>query len=156
MTSVLFGWGDSWPGIALPTRSDGHGQVARYAAAGAVCLRFLRTCTAAIAGIEHALEAAGGKVEGRTAQISKDELSSGQLSNLARYVKKLPAAAEDTTITALTDGVVQFETRVPGRVPGSYALYAKTVDPEGNTIAYTKTTVLPDGSIAHIKDKFLP
>ncbi|WP_225447010.1 hypothetical protein [Streptacidiphilus sp. PB12-B1b] len=71
-------------------------------------------------------------------------------------MKKLPAAAEDTVMTSLPGGAVQFETRVPGRVPGSYALYTNQVGADGTTIGYTKTTVVPDGSIAHIKDKLLP
>lgn len=45
---------------------------------------------------------------------------------------------------------------VPGRVPGSYAVYTKTVAEDGTTIGYTKTTVTPDGSIAHVKDKMVP
>jgi len=40
------------------------------------------------------------------------------------------------------DGTVQFETKVPGRVPNSYALYTKVVDESGNTIKYTKTRAL--------------
>lgn len=88
---------------------------------------------------------------GRT--LARDELSSEQLSNLTRYQKKLPAAAQDPVITRLPDGTVQFESKVPGRVPDSYALYTKVVDESGNTIKYTKTTVVPDGSVAHVKDK---
>ena len=45
---------------------------------------------------------------------------------------------------------------VPGRVPGSYATYDKTLDASGKTISYTKTTVAPDGHIVHVKDKFNP
>jgi len=32
----------------------------------------------------------------------------------------------------------------------------ETVGEDGTTIGYTKTTVTPDGSIAHIKDKLVP
>ncbi|GLY67957.1 putative T7SS-secreted protein [Amycolatopsis taiwanensis] len=85
--------------------------------------------------------------------ISREELTPSQESNLNRYQKKLPAAAEQPTITRLEDGSVRFVSKVPGRVPGSYAEYTKTVGPDGTTIGYTKTTHLPDGSIAHIKDK---
>jgi hypothetical protein len=56
-------------------------------------------------------------------------------------------------ITKGVNGEVQFEARVPGKVPGSYANYTKTVDASGKTVGYTKTTVVPDGSIAHVKDK---
>jgi hypothetical protein len=89
-------------------------------------------------------------------QVGREDLSPSQQSNLNRYVKKLPSGAEEPSITQLDDGSVQFETKVPGRVPGSYALYTKTVGEDGTTIGYTKTTVTPDGSIAHIKDKLVP
>lgn len=80
-------------------------------------------------------------------------LSGAQQANLARYRKKLPVAAGDTVIDRLPDGSVRFETRVPGRVPGSYALYIKIVGHDGTTLRYWKITVRPDGSIAHVKDK---
>jgi hypothetical protein len=89
-------------------------------------------------------------------KITRDDLTPVQLANLVRYVKKLPAAADGTTITTSTDGSIRFETRVPGRVPGSCAVYTKIIDPAGRTIAYTKKTVLPNGSVAHIKDKMSP
>ncbi len=89
----------------------------------------------------------------QTATLTVDELLPVQRANLSRYRKKLPAAAQDTIISQLADGLIRFETRVPGRVPGSYALYTKTIDTEGATVAYTKTTVVPDGSVAHVKDK---
>jgi hypothetical protein len=87
--------------------------------------------------------------------LGRDDLTSEQLGNLARYEKKLPAGAEPTVITRGADGAVQFEAKVSGRVPGSYANYTKTVDPSGNTIGYTKTTIVPDGSVAHVKDKMV-
>jgi hypothetical protein len=86
--------------------------------------------------------------------ISPDDLTPDQLTNYNRYTKKLPSGADDTVITTNPDGSVQFETRVPGRAPGSYALYTKTVGPDGTTTGYTKTTIVPDGSVAHVKDKF--
>jgi uncharacterized protein YukE len=88
--------------------------------------------------------------------VGRDDLSASQQSNLDRYAKKLPSGAQETKITQLDDGSVQFETKVPGRVPGSYALYTKTVSADGTTIGYTKTTVTPDGSVAHVKDKLVP
>jgi hypothetical protein len=89
----------------------------------------------------------GGKPVGR------QDLSPSQQANLNRYEKKLPAGAEETKITQLDDGAIQFESRVPGRVPGSSATYTKVVAEDGTTVGYTKTTRLPDGSIAHVKDK---
>lgn len=85
--------------------------------------------------------------------VGQHELSPSQQANLGRYEKKLPAGAETTKITQLEDGAIQFESRVPGRVPGSSATYTKVVAEDGSTVGYTKTTRLPDGSIAHIKDK---
>lgn len=85
--------------------------------------------------------------------VAREDLTPSQQANLGRYEKKLPAGAEETKITQLDDGSIQFESRVPGRVPGSSATYTKIVSEDGTTIGYTKTTTLPDGSIAHIKDK---
>lgn len=75
------------------------------------------------------------------------------MKNLTRYEKKLPAGAEPTVISRGANGAVNFEAKVPGRVPGSYANYTKTVDPSGKTTGYTKTTIVPDGSVAHVKNK---
>jgi hypothetical protein len=85
--------------------------------------------------------------------VRREDLTSDQQANLKRYEKKLPAGAEETQITRLEDGSLQFESRVPGRVPGSSATYTKVVAEDGTTVGYTKTTTLPDGSIAHVKDK---
>lgn len=88
--------------------------------------------------------------------LTHADLNPAQLSNLTRYTKKLPAGAEPTIITRGADGAVQLSTKVPGRVPGSYATYDKVVDASGTTTGYTKTTVLPDGTILHTKDKLNP
>lgn len=85
--------------------------------------------------------------------VAREDLSPSQQANLNRYEKKLPAGAEETKITQLDDGSIQLESRVPGRVPGSSATYTKVVAEDGTTVGYTKTTTLPDGSIAHVKDK---
>lgn len=86
--------------------------------------------------------------------LTPDDLSPEQRKNYNRYVRKLPAGAGSTVITRGANGAVVFNTDVPGRVPGSCATYAKTIDSGGVTIDYKKTTVTPDGSIAHVKDKF--
>lgn len=86
-------------------------------------------------------------------QISRDELTPQQQANLKRYEKKLPSVAEPTSIVRLPDGSIEFESRVPGRVPGSFATYTKVLAEDGTTVGYTKTTTLPDGTIAHTKDK---
>ncbi|MFI6526635.1 hypothetical protein [Streptomyces uncialis] len=73
--------------------------------------------------------------------------------NLTGFMKKSPGEAEIPQIIRLPGGGAEFSYKVPGRVPGSYAVYRKRVDPEGVTELAYKTTFLPDGSIAHIKFK---
>lgn len=97
-----------------------------------------------------------GSESGVRAALSRDDLHPDQLTNLVRYLRKMPAGTDDTVITRGAGDVVQFSTRVPGRVPGSYATYTKVVDSSGITIGYTKTTVAPDGTVVHVKDKMLP
>jgi hypothetical protein len=87
-------------------------------------------------------------------KIGRDDLSVEQMTNLKRYEKRLPASAEETQIRRLPGGSAEYSAKVPGRVPGSYAVYTKTVDSTGETISYTKTTYAPDGEIVHRKDKF--
>lgn len=108
----------------------------------------------AIAALEKVGVTVGKAKVGAT--LAKADLNATQLTNLARYTKKLPAGAEETAISRAADGAVQFETKVPGRVPGSYALYTKTVDEAGTTIGYTKTTIAPDGSVVSVKNKLGP
>ena len=50
-------------------------------------------------------------------------------------------------------GNVRFRAEVPGRVPGSKAVYEKVVDPTGKTVSATKTTIDPKGNVVHVKDK---
>ena len=47
-----------------------------------------------------------------------------------------------------------FQSEVPGRIPGSKAVYEKQVDARGVTISHTKTTYAPNGSIVHVKQKY--
>ena len=88
--------------------------------------------------------------------VGRADLNPAQLSSLFRYTKKLPTGAEPTLVTRGADGAIHLSTKVPGRVPGSYAIYEKVMDASGTTTAYTKTSVAPDGSIIHIKDKLVP
>ena len=73
--------------------------------------------------------------------------------NLRRFEKKLPAGAMPTQVRDLPLGGKAFQAEVPGRVPGSRAIYEKQVDASGTTLQYTKTTVDPKGNIVHVKDK---
>ncbi|WP_350016417.1 RHS repeat-associated core domain-containing protein [Rhodanobacter sp. IGA1.0] len=79
-------------------------------------------------------------------------LTTGQSSNLARFEKSLPSGNLGVDVDSLGGGVV-FSATVPGRVPGSSAVYQKTVDNAGQTSSYLKTTFAPNGSVVHIKDK---
>ena len=76
-----------------------------------------------------------------------------QAANLARFEKKLPAGAGETTIPDLPGGGKAFQAEVPGKVPGSKAIYEKQVDAAGKTQQYTKTTLAPAGNVVHVKDK---
>lgn len=60
----------------------------------------------------------------------------------------------NSSFKQLIDGNYLFQATSPGKVPGSYALYQKWVNPQGETIKMTKTTFAPDGSIIHVKSKF--
>lgn len=77
------------------------------------------------------------------------------LSNFSRFVSKVPANAKSSALMEkLENGTYRFTATSAGNVPGSRAIYEKTVDAAGRTIGYIKTTIAPDGSIVHIKDKF--
>jgi hypothetical protein len=65
----------------------------------------------------------------------------------------LPAGAGETTIHDLPGGGKAFQAEVPGKVPGSKAIYEKQVDAAGKTQQYTKTTLAPAGNVVHVKDK---
>lgn len=74
--------------------------------------------------------------------------------NLSRFEQKLPTAARrPTAIRDLPNGGKAFQSEVPGRVPGSTAVYEKQVDVNGVTVQYTKTTYDSAGNIVHVKDK---
>lgn len=75
------------------------------------------------------------------------------MQNLARFAEKLPAAAGPIAIYALPGDGCAFVSEVPGRVPGSKAVYEKQVDCSGNTTQYWKTTFDPQGNLLHVKDK---
>jgi hypothetical protein len=96
--------------------------------------------------------AEGAAIGGATEGVS---LTAEQARNLARFSKALPKAATGTSIDSLGDGVL-FTAEVPGRVPGSMAVYQKAVDASGTTTNYIKTTFDPKGIVVHIKDKIVP
>lgn len=83
----------------------------------------------------------------------KDNLTTPQAKNLKRFEDKLPAGAGETAVNDLPSGGKSFQAEVPGRVPGSKAIYEKQIDAAGETLQFTKTTVDPSGNIVHVKDK---
>jgi RHS repeat-associated protein len=79
-------------------------------------------------------------------------LTTEQAANLQRFNKSMGNRSLGTSVDELGDGVM-FTAEVPGRVPGSKAVYQKAVDATGQTTRFLKTTVTPRGIVAHIKDK---
>jgi RHS repeat-associated protein len=77
-----------------------------------------------------------------------------QQANLDRYTKKLPNGHGPVSLEDLPGGGKAFASEVPGRVPGSKAIYRKEIDAAGRTTGYTKTTIDPQGQIVHTKKKF--
>jgi len=88
-------------------------------------------------------------VESESASI---QLTSEQAQSLTRFNKKLPKGNTGTAVDPLGDQAL-FSSEVPGKVPGSKAVYQKSVDKAGNTTSYLKTTTDPQGNVLHIKDK---
>lgn len=83
-------------------------------------------------------------------------LNDRQKENFVRFLKKIPAnSRESVRIEKNQNSNIVFKATSSGKVPGSRSVYKKTVDQEGNTIAYTKTTYDNKGNIAHIKDKMI-
>ncbi|TCV97425.1 RHS repeat-associated protein [Luteibacter rhizovicinus] len=83
------------------------------------------------------------------------QLAGAQAANLRRFESKLPAGNTGTHVDAFGNGAL-FTATVPGNVAGSSAVYQKAVDGAGTTTSYLKTTFLPNGDVAHIKDKIMP
>lgn len=82
------------------------------------------------------------------------ELPVAVQSNFTRFLKKVPANSKSSAvIEGIEGGGYRFSATSPGEVPGSKAIYEKTVDTAGKTTAYTKTTIDPKGQIVHIKNK---
>lgn len=80
-------------------------------------------------------------------------LEQSQASSYVRFAKKLPVGHDAILTFELPGGGKAFQSSVPGRVSGSYAVYEKQVSFTGETLQYTKTTYDPLGHIIHVKDK---
>ena len=94
------------------------------------------------------------KKPGCTQGCSKALLNQKQAANLKRFEDKLPKGHKPVEVKQMPDGSVVMKSEVPGKVPGSSAVYEKTMDAAGNTTKYIKTTYLPDGTLLHVKPKF--
>jgi RHS repeat-associated protein len=76
--------------------------------------------------------------------------------NYQRFVTNLPAKAETPTTIPFGDSSVAFQAKVPAtNIPGSYSVYEKQVNSYGITENYSKTTYAPDGTIVHVKYKYI-
>jgi hypothetical protein len=97
---------------------------------------------------------AGRCVSAFVKKIIAKDLPEVVQSNLKRFAKKIPANSKTTIeIFDMGDGTYKFAATSVGKVPGSKAIYEKLVDASGKTISYIKTTIAPDGTIVHIKNK---
>lgn len=75
-------------------------------------------------------------------------------ANYSRFVNKMPANAKSTATGQLqSGGGYIYEATSAGKVPGSSAVYQKTVNSQGITTKMIKTTYDPKGNIVHIKPK---
>lgn len=87
--------------------------------------------------------------------VSLESLNLAQKNNFKRFVDKLPQKAQAPQIIKLADGKIKFTSTVPANnIPGSKAVYEKTIDTQGQTISYIKNTFKPDGALLHSKRKF--
>ena len=84
-------------------------------------------------------------------------LSGDVISNINRFLKKIPSNSKDSVNINVSDiGLTSISAKSDGIAPGSSAIYTKTIDPQGVTQSYTKTTYDPSGNIVHTKDKLNP
>jgi RHS repeat-associated protein len=90
-----------------------------------------------------------------TKPVNNVPLSPEQQAKLNAFKKDLPKANTGTSVDKVGDQVL-FTSEVPGKVPGSKAVYQKTVDDAGTTTSMVKTTFDPKGNVVHIKDKLPP
>jgi hypothetical protein len=62
-----------------------------------------------------------------------------------RFFRKAPSGSQNFSSTANKDGSMTFRYETPGKVPGSRAVYEKTVDSSGTTVRVHKQTYDPAG-----------
>lgn len=106
-------------------------------------------CRNAVTGVA---ESVSGAPPGAMGSVPAPTLTPQQTTKLTRFKGKLPKGNTGTHVDQLGDDVM-FTAEVPGKVPGSKAVYQKLVRPSGETTSYFKTTVDPKGNVVHVKDK---
>ena len=136
---------------------DGYGYVvptvAAVAAAGSVANDLL--LVAGVGEVAQGVRALATKAAKQVSQTALEELPSltaEQAKNLSRFAKNLPRGNTGVSVDAVGDSVL-FTSEVPGKVPGSKAVYQKLVNAEGTTESMPKTTFDPKGAVVHVKDK---
>jgi RHS repeat-associated protein len=142
MAGMLVGLGAGGVGVAA-IASD----VSQYGAVNAVMLNIVPVLDVGIAAAEGVAGVSLGASVGASGAVGAK-----QAANLARFEKSMPIGSTGTAVDSLGEGVV-FTAVVPGKVPGSQAVYQKTVDAAGTTSSLLKTTSTPAGEVVHIKDK---
>ena len=70
-----------------------------------------------------------------------------------RFFKKAPKGSENFQTVRNADGSTMFRFETPGKVPGSKAVYEKTVNAAGETVLVVKKTFDPQGNLVHTKVK---
>ncbi|MDB4913025.1 MAG: hypothetical protein JWM95_669 [Gemmatimonadetes bacterium] len=152
-----FGLCTPWPQCSLQQVINGGGWKGNVAAVADMANDLLLINSAADVGVavrDGNWDAALTGVIGIAGSLDGGAgLGESQAANLARFEKKMPNGASATRTFNLPLGGKAFQSEVPGRVPGSKAIYEKQVDASGTTMQYTKTTVDPSGNIVHVKDK---
>jgi hypothetical protein len=96
--------------------------------------------------------AASDALESAAGGLQREDLTPDQQANLQRYQKKLPPARRKprspSSTTARFSSKRRFLVAYQARQPPT-----PRSSEDGTTVGHTKTTTLPDGSIAHVKDK---
>jgi len=115
-----------------------------------------------VAGVGKVISSAGTPqaasspaLQAATTVANDVNLTAAQQAKLTAFNKSLPNANTGTAVDKVGNQVL-FTSDVPGRVPGSKAVYQKTVDTSGKTTSMLKTTFDPKGNVVHIKDKLSP
>ena len=105
-----------------------------------------------------------GKTNGARRSILSAESKSSALNKTKSLPNKIQSSytkyVKDTTTSKYTDYKITkngsgyiYQSKKPGNVPGSYAIYYKEVDASGKTIKVYKDTYDNKGNLVHRKNK---